>query len=149
MLLFIWDGWEKLNVGRAYPDIPTCVSEQRCGCWGEQAWTALSNRDTQSLEYEWTHKLFTHRKSRSNGTSNAFIHNNNHNENLLIYYHYISIIPMMLFKMQNKQKAPFTPMPHNTEPYLNKSLVKEIIQSSQVPLICDVRAESWKKEKDI
>lgn len=44
--------------------------------------------------------------------------------------------------MQNKQKASFTPMPHNTETYLNKSLVKEVIQSSQVPLVYDIRAES-------
>lgn len=36
---------------------------------------------------------------------------------------------------------------HST--YLNKSLVKEVIQGSQVPLIYDIRAESWKKEKDI
>lgn len=33
-------------------------------------------------------------------------------------------------------------MLHNTETYLNKPLVKEVIQSSQVPLIYDIRAET-------
>lgn len=33
-------------------------------------------------------------------------------------------------------------MPQNTETYLHKPLVEEIIQSSQVPLIYDIRAQS-------
>lgn len=31
---------------------------------------ALCNCNTQSLEYEWTHKLFSHRKYRSSGVPN-------------------------------------------------------------------------------
>lgn len=103
---------------------------------------ALSNHDTQSLEYERTNKLFTPRKNRSSGRSNAFQYNNSHKENSLIYYQYFSIISILLFQMQNKQNTSFTPMPHNTETYLNKSLVKEVIQSSQMPLIYDIGAKS-------
>lgn len=66
-----------------------------------------------------------------------------------MYYQYIPNISIMLSEMQKKQKASFTPIAHNAETYLNESLVKEVFQSSQVPLIYDIRAESWKKEKDI
>lgn len=49
---------------------------------------------------------------------------------------------MSVIQNAKTNKNSFTAMPQNTETYLHKPLVEEIIQSSQVPLIYDIRAES-------
>lgn len=58
MLLLIWDSWEKMHMWRdtlTYLDVSQNTAEANqhssvCSC------------DTQPLEYEWTHKLFSQNK---------------------------------------------------------------------------------------
>lgn len=65
---------------------------------------------------------------------------NNYHKSLYTYSQCVSVMSVIQNAKTNKNS--FTAMPQNTETYLHKPLVEEIIQSSQVPLIYDIRAES-------
>lgn len=115
---------------------------------GAERWTADPEplRVSEQSEGAGGKPRVTRHPEWSNGSQNTQIpgvfrplYHNSPKENLIINYRYILIISIQIQNV-NVTKVLIPRTKHST--YLNKSLVKEVIQCSQVPLIYDIRAKS-------